>query len=479
MARFPKVRTRGRASARSRAESRSRFDGSGADAPLLALTAPPDSPQPPPSLRAMPAQLWLCLYLPELSLELTRLADWACQFTPTVSISPASALLLEIQGSLRLFHGLDALQAAVARGVAALGHPVRMACAPTARAALWLSRAGVGHPVRNADELRRVLAGIHIAYTGWPARTVRALLQMGLTTVGDCVRLPREGFARRFGPLRQRELDQAFGRFPEPQKLHEPPARFSAALELPVETIDAGLLLDGFQQLFGQLKLSLESRQASVRGVWCRLIHPGGEETRLRLGLHRAAGPTSSVALLPGLLRLRLEAQVLPAAVASLAVQADLEPGQIPTGADLLGQALEPDSGLHRLCERLRARLGALAVQGLALRAEHRPEHAWRAVPDAPSAFPAKDVAIESAMVIRSRPVWLLPVPEPLGLIAGRPAWRGALSVECEPERIESGWWDGGDVRRDYYRASNPQGVMLWVYQDLRSRDWYLHGIFG
>ena len=81
--------------------------------------------------------------------------------------------------------------------------------------------------------------------------------------------------------------------------------------------------------------------------------------------------------------------------------------------------------------------------------------------------------------MVRSRPLWLLPVPESLGLINGRPAWHGLLALERGPERIESGWWDGGDVRRDYYRASNPQGAMLWVYTDLRTQAWYLQGIFG
>jgi protein ImuB len=156
-------------------------------------------------------------------------------------------------------------------------------------------------------------------------------------------------------------------------------------------------------------------------------------------------------------------------------VQADLEPGQAPGGADLLGRSLRPDDGLQALLDRLRARLGAQAVQGLALRAEHRPEHAWQAVAD-PLAGAGSP---EPASVARSRPAWLLPAPERLGQVAGQPGWQGPLLLEQGPERIESGWWDGGDVRRDYYRASNPRGAMLWVYRDLRSRGWYLHGIFG
>jgi protein ImuB len=370
-----------------------------------------------------------------------------------------------------LFNGLEALQAALARGLRALGHQARMACAPTPRAALWLASAGVERPVRTIPELPQALAGIHVGHLGWPARTVRTLLQMGLTTVGDCVRLPREGFARRLGPGRLRELDQAFGRHPQPQRPHVPADRFVADLELPVETTDAALLLEGFARLFERLGQALESRQASIRGVWCRLMHPDGLETRLRLGLSRAAG----VGGLPGLLRLRLETVTLPGRVTGLALQADLEPGQVPVGRDLLGANLRPDGGLHALLERLRTRLGAQSVHGFALRAEHRPESAWRAVPD-PLAEPDAGALL---MAPRSRPVWLLPAPEPLGLIAGQPAWHGVLSFERGPERIESGWWDGGDIRRDYYRASNPRGAMLWVYRDLRSQAWYLQGVFG
>ena len=31
------------------------------------------------------------------------------------------------------------------------------------------------------------------------------------------------------------------------------------------------------------------------------------------------------------------------------------------------------------------------------------------------------------------------------------------------PERIESGWWDGADVRRDYFVAVSPRGETAWI----------------
>jgi protein ImuB len=47
------------------------------------------------------------------------------------------------------------------------------------------------------------------------------------------------------------------------------------------------------------------------------------------------------------------------------------------------------------------------------------------------------------------------------------------------PERIESGWWDGDDVQRDYYVVRMPSGPDLWVFRDLRDSQWYLHGLWS
>ena len=54
----------------------------------------------------------------------------------------------------------------------------------------------------------------------------------------------------------------------------------------------------------------------------------------------------------------------------------------------------------------------------------------------------------------------------------------GPLTLVAGPERIESGWWDGNDVRRDYFIARTPRDALLWVFQE-RQSGWYLHGVFS
>ena len=58
--------------------------------------------------------------------------------------------------------------------------------------------------------------------------------------------------------------------------------------------------------------------------------------------------------------------------------------------------------------------------------------------------------------------------------------WFGALTLLAGPERIESGWWDGADARRDYFVAIDGQGAWLWIFRDSGSQGgWFLHGLFS
>ncbi len=77
------------------------------------------------------------------------------------------------------------------------------------------------------------------------------------------------------------------------------------------------------------------------------------------------------------------------------------------------------------------------------------------------------------------RPLWLLAEPRLLDGLDW-PQYEGRLEIEDGPERIESGWWDGRDVRRDYYVARTTDGVRLWVFRERRTDGrWFMHGVFG
>lgn len=399
------------------------------------------------------------------------LASRAGHYSPMVSPEPEDALLLEVGGSLKLFGGLRRLRSGLQEEAAALGHRIVIAGAPTPRAALWLARAR--RPViLRAAALPAELGSVPLTASGWPERSIRRLRQMGIATLGECLRLPRQGFARRFGPEKLRELEQGFGRDIEIRPLHRPAALFRERLELEVESRDLARILPGLQMLLDRLGLCLRARQAGVRLLWFRFFDAAGHESRRCLRLRQAS---ADIPLLFELLRLRLEAEPVEHDVCDLALDVRLEDLAVTEGEGLFGPEAAGDEGIAILLERLRSRLGEEAVQGLALAPEHRPERAWRRVDDPLKPVRQGGETLSSA----ARPLWLLPAPARLRCVADRLHWNGPLTLVRGPERIETGWWDGDDVRRDYYIACNGQGFRLWVFEDLRSGHWYLHGLFG
>ena len=47
------------------------------------------------------------------------------------------------------------------------------------------------------------------------------------------------------------------------------------------------------------------------------------------------------------------------------------------------------------------------------------------------------------------------------------------------PERIETAWWRGPIVRRDYYVVETLSGARFWLFRSLKGGGWFLHGVFA
>lgn len=86
------------------------------------------------------------------------------------------------------------------------------------------------------------------------------------------------------------------------------------------------------------------------------------------------------------------------------------------------------------------------------------------------------------------RPVQLFRRPIVVRVVAvvpdGPPAWffynstQHVVTQAWGPERIETGWWRGPDVRRDYYRVATESGAQWWLFYEAATAQWYLHGVF-
>lgn len=398
---------------------------------------------------------------------LERLAGWALQYTAFVSPEPPAGLLLEIGGSLRLFGGLGRLLERLRRALDELGHHAATAVAPTPRAAWLLALAGEARPVSDPGQLRPRLEPLPCRVLPLEPRQLQALELLGIRTLGDCLTLPRAGLARRLGRDLLAVLDRALGLQPEPRQAWQPPPVFQDGLELPAEVERAEQLVFALNRLLQPLCGFLRGLDSGIQRYSLRLEHADHPATRLSVGLLR---PSRSLEHLLELGRERLERLQLPAPVRGLRLASRDIRLLAPERPALLAEARQAAPHWSQLVERLSARLGEQAVQGLQAWPEHRPERAWRLATPGRGGGEGR----------RQRPLWLLAEPVRLHQRGSQPLWRGPLVLQRGPERIESGWWDGGDVRRDYYVARNPEGARLWIFQEREApRQWYLQGVFG
>jgi len=464
-------------------------DVGAADATRLPAPAPlPQLAVPPPgsAARSCSKHLWYAVVFPQLppkdsAAALERLCMHARQFTSRVSLEMPNALLLEIKGSVKLFGSLGKLHAAIDGAWSRLTLAARSATAPSTLAALWFARAGEQVIIEEPHRLAGALAKLPLACTSWDAERLHTLRAMGVTRVGELLRLPRAGMARRFGPAVPLELDIALARQAAPRRNFVPRERFRERCGFETEIETVAYLSRAIEPLIERCARFLHKRQAGVQALELRLRHRARADTRVRLGLASITSAPSRLqeVLAQKLSRLELAAPVRgmellsgslqPLAAASHEVFA---PGGLAGGRDTAPQ----------LVERLRARLGEGAVYGIRAVPEHRPEAAWRRLDELPLhalRVGARTTPRNMTATGAARPVWLL--QEPIMLFASevQRLQQSDVILEQGPERIESGWWDGKDIARDYYRARQTGGARLWVFQERRSECWYVHGVFA
>ena len=404
-------------------------------------------------------------YEPEaVQQHLQTLSTVLLQFSDHVCPEPGQQrILLEAGRSLRLFRGLEALEQRVGNTLRQLGYSARIGGARTPAMARLL--AGLGHPERprDRDGLRRVLTPLPLAALPLPAADIAALRGIGLTRIGELLRLPRSDLALRYGTRLPELLDHLLGDAPEAMPRFHPPDNPSFQLEFDQEVTATGALRFPLKRLLLQMEQVLRTRHRGVQGLELQLLH---REAATRLTLERSH-PGSRAEEWLELWSIRLSRVSLPAPVRGLRLHAAR---LLPLAGDAPGLFGNPGGARDEtgFLSRLRARLGDEAVLRFVPTLYPLPEQAqeeWTSQTPPPAA-PASATPAQRAA---GAALWLQPLqpcPPP-----GSQAWLG---------RMEGGWWAGGnDQRRDYALARDRQGRLCWVFRDLRSGHWRLQGFWG
>lgn len=455
-----------------------------------------------------------------------RLADEAEEFSPLVGWvgdDSTAALCLDVGPTAHWFGGEEPLLERLAEWVRDRRLLGTAAIADTLGAA-W----GVAHFAGDdspAPWRRRIvppgrqaqaLAPLPIAALRLSPAVQTLLHELGLYAVGSLLELSGTALAERFSPELLLRIRQALGEAPELFVAHRPPPLYEAALTWETGLTSAEPLLEVWRLLLPKLLDPLQARSRALSRLLAELHDERGGQGRFVIGLLR---PTLDAAHILGLLQLRLEAERVrrPIVGTRLAV---LEQAAEVVQQQVLFDDLAPPLEAHAwttLVERLAGRLGNEAVVRIRLCSDHQPERAWQAVPwlarrnsanspllsprgrgaggegaarssRSPNSRKRPPPAAEQKPPLPPRPTILLAEPRPVRVFAVAPhgyprqyEYEGRERTVVEswgPERIETAWWRGPSIRRDYFRVLTDDGRRSWLFRDLRRNRWFLHGWF-
>ncbi len=430
---------------------------------------------------------------------LESLAAWAYRFSAEINIATPDMLFVEVGASLTLFGGWPALQRRLRTELDTFGFAYSLAAAPTAAAACVLATHADGIAIPTMELLSDALGTVPLAASGLDAKTVAALHGMGFRDLHDLFRLPRAELGRRIGADALDHLDRMRGLANEVLPRWQPPNRFERRIEFSFGIESQAALAFPLQRLIREFALFLIARDGGVQRFALVLGHERGASTCVEVGL---LAPQRDATALLELARARLERIELVAPVHALTLRADDLPPLCPLHQDLFETHRREQMNWPALAERLRSRLGDEALRGLHCVADHRPGRAWGFMPPAIAATSqhrrsggsrdavspvnrskslaaaAAPARADSGTSAKIRPFWLLRRPIPL---RGPPA-----RVLAGPERIESGWWDEHDQRRDYYIIETRSGQRAWAFVEAglpighgTAAPWTLHGWFS
>jgi protein ImuB len=444
-----------------------------------------------------------------------------------------SALFFDITGCAPLFGGEEDMAALVLHDFERVGYVVRVAVADTPGAAWAAVRFGrmlspashaVAPMIIPSSRQQALLGPLPIAALRLPAKTIDTLHELGIRQIAQLQSLPRSALPARFGAGVLERLDQAWGLVEELIVPVPPVEPIEAAWSFEEPTADRRALESVLQRLIGEVAETLAARHEGAQRLVCRLFCAGKEPMHLAIG---ALQPTASAGHLAELVHLQLERVTLAGEVLGVELKV------VSSGLLEWRQQEFFDAGVNRegerqlavLLDRLSSRLGEKSVLRPRLCPDPQPEYAGRLeavlaetnpksprlkrqgqnpkfhhrLRTNPGAYTPGSSSFDSIPDYHlitgpaARPLCLKPRPAPIEVVSivpeGPPIrfrWHATEHIverSWGPERIDTGWWRGPHVERDYYRVETSTGQRFWLFRqnDAGKNDtgkWFLHGTF-
>jgi protein ImuB len=342
------------------------------------------------------------------------------------------------------------------------------------------TRGGITILRNDADE-RAAAAAVPLARLDLDPKLRDSLARLGITKLGEMVRLPGGGILERFGKEAHRLYQLAAGERWDPLVPLAPPEAPDERIVLDDDVTDSEQLVFVLRPAIDRLldRLAAQGRAVTALHVELVLRHAVGD-TELRAECIKPAAPTLDGRALLRLVHLRVTGTPPAAPINAARVWAD----DVAASREQLAMfASRPRRDLRSANEALasvRAELGDDAVVRAVLREGHLPEASfgWEPLAAVVAASPQPKLVRPLVRRLHTRPQMLPPqarqVRDDGWLLSGLE--HGAVVRIVGPYVVSGGWWQQHELHREYHFAELRRGDCLWVYYDRNRRRWFCHG---
>lgn len=429
----------------------------------------------------------VCLFFKNTA-PVFEIAEACYRFSPQVAVRPSetadSAIFLEV-GRCKNLYSESSLLARLGVLAQRFGQTPQFGIAndaPTALAmARFAKRSREELPLEALADYASPFLPLFEGNNLFPKidRIVLSLKKLGLTQLGELLKLPKSNLASRFGIEGSELYARVRGQTSLVWPRFYPTEKISERAELH-ELSEFGVCSD-LEPLLFILKNLADRMMARLRGRAERVA-----TLELKLDLEKGSRcwnfelpvPQSSVPGLLPLLRDRLDFDLNKTPLEHAIVRIEITVLETAPGyrsqRDLFCPKEEEaeawDALVARLCQKLGKENAFVATPAN----RHLPEKAWGRAIQALDRLPLE---------LPPRPSRVLKSPEALRKegrsLVGAKRWN--IAEWHGPERISVEWWMDPELRgfnRDYFRVVTETGEQLWVFSVPSRPELYLHGYF-
>lgn len=371
-----------------------------------------------------------------------------------------------------------------------------IAIAPTLGAAWGLSRYSVSGTPRIVHQRREVaatLSPLPIIALRIPPAAATCLRDVGITRIGELLHLPRYTLTQRFGKFVSYRLEQALGDLEERLHTVEETKRYTISKIFEPPLTNRKSIVISIYNLFEHVISQLRCNKRSAKGFYLRILDTEKNTIQREFPL---ASATDDLKHLTTIIEPIIDGMSFSGEIREITITARNIEATRSEQKSLSPTPHKdtPDSReTKELLNTFSVRIGKERLLIAKLNQSYIPERSF-------SYQSASDEASKTSVnqpiphySLEERPSYLLPHPEAITTLAMLPdkppsfiQWRGKklkIVTGIGPERISPEWWgshltQGEGITRDYFKVQDECGRWLWVYRDLATQSWFLHGMW-